>query len=183
MLLSSIVYYLASASVILFYGIGISRTVSARHDFSVAILSCIKALSIASASSAISFLCVRWILSPSHLFELYPFVATFVFLFLTILIEIFLDVGIKKSPAEFSVTLLSVILSLGESISVAHAVVIACTCVCSFYLFLLLFHAIRDRAAFYSDPTGIKVYPVLILSLAVVMLAICGVNASYFSAL
>ena len=182
MILSAIFYYIASASAVLFYGIGIARTFSVRNELSLEILSFVKALSISTSTVALSYLVSRWLLSPAWLFELFPFITTLIFLAITILIEIFLDVGIKKSPSEFSVTLLTCIISMNESLSVAHAVIIACSCMISFCLFFVLFHSIRGRASFFSDPTGIKIYPTLLLSLAILTLALCGVNATWIMA-
>ena len=183
MIAAVVLYYIASASAVLFYGIGIARTISMKEDASRTALSCVKALSCASATASVSFLVNCWLLVPVGLSELFPFVSTLVFLVFSALIEIFIGVGIGKSPAEFSVTLLSVLISLNEGLSVGHAVVIACSCVASFYLVVLIFRSIRSRVGFYTDPRGIRVYPVLFLSLAVVILAIFGWNLSWLNVL
>lgn len=180
-MLATIVYYIASSSAILFYGIGISRTITLKDDTSQLVLSCIKALSTASATTAVGYLVVNWLLVPVQLAELYPFVLVFVFLIFSLLIEIFIGVGIKKSPAEFSITLLSSILALNEGLSIGQAVVISCSCIISFYLMIVIFYSIRDRVGFYTDTIGIKIYPVLILSLSAVILAIYGWNISWFN--
>jgi len=180
-MISTIIYYILSSSAVLFYGIGISRTIALRDKASQSFLSCIKALSTASATTAVSYIVTNWLLVPVHLSEMFPFVTLLIFLIFSVLIEIFIGVGVKKSPAEFSVTLLSIILALNEGFSVAHSVVITCSCIISFYLVIIVFSSIRSRVSFYKNSTGIKIYPVLLISLAAMILAIFGCNTAWFN--
>lgn len=180
-MIATIIYYIASASAILFYGIGISRTISLRDNFSFLLLSCIKSLSTVAATIAVSYLVNYWLLVPVQLSELYPFVTMFVFLIFSVLLEIFIGIGIKKTPAEFSITVLSIILALNEGLSIGHSVIIGCSCILSFYALIVIFHSMRDRVSFYTNPAGIKIYPVLLLSLSAVILAIFGCNISWFN--
>ncbi len=180
-MIAAIIYYIASSSAILFYGIGIGRTISLRDDMSLIFLSCMKSLSTSASTVAVSYLICYWLLVKVGLAELYPFVTALVFMFFSILIEIFIGIGIRKSPAEFSITLLSSILAMNEGVSIAHSVVIVCACVVSFYLLMVVFHSIRDRVGFYTNPAGVKIYPVLLFSLAAAILAIFGWNISWFN--
>ena len=180
-MISTIIYYIAASSAILFYGIGIGRTIAMKDDMSLLFLSCLKSLSTSAAAVAVSYLVCYWLLVRVDLSELYPFLTALIFMFFSILIEIFIGIGIKKSPAEFSITLLSSILAMNEGVSIAHAVVIVCSCVVSFYLLILIFHSIRDRVGFYTNPAGVKIYPVLLFSLGASILAIFGWNVSWFN--
>ncbi|MBR4374258.1 MAG: hypothetical protein IKO57_01475 [Treponema sp.] len=182
-MIAAILYYIISSSAILFYGIGISRTINLKDDFSLLFLSCVKALFTTASTTSVSYLICYWLLVPIHISELYPFVTVILFLFFSIFIEIFIGIGIKKSPAEFSITILSSILALNEGLSIGHAVIIACSCIISFYLLICIFHSIRVRVSFYTNPAGIKIYPVLLLSLAASILAIFGWNISWFNIL
>ena len=182
-MISVVIYYIASASAVFFYGIGLGRTMSLKDDSSKMMLSFIKALSTVSSSTAVGYLVNDWLLAPIGFSEIYPFVTLLIFLVFSIIIEIFIGVGIKKSSAEFSVTILCTLLALGEGVSLGHAVVISVSCVFSFYLLIFIFYAIRNRVSFYTNPNGIKIYPVLFVSLAAVIIAICGWNISWLNVL
>jgi len=180
-MIATFVYYIVSASAVLFYGIGINKSISYKSSFSSASLACIKALLSASATTAVSYLLMSWLLVPVHLSELYPFIATLVFVLFTSLIEIFVGIGVRQSPAEFSIPLLAVFLGLNEGIGIGFAVVISCVSILSFYLMLILFYCVRERISFYTTESGIKTYCVLLLCLAIIMTAICGVNICWFN--
>lgn len=180
-MLSMIVYYLISASAVLFYGIGLNKSISHSASFSSSVLACIKALFSASATTSVTHLLMSWLLVPCNLSELFPFVATLLFILFTSLIEIFVGIGIRESPAEFSIPLLAVFLGLNEGIGIAQAVVISCMSILSFYVMVILFYCVRQRVSFYTNEVGIKTYCILLLCLALIMMAICGVNISWFN--
>ncbi|WP_294429958.1 hypothetical protein [uncultured Treponema sp.] len=176
-----IVYYLFSSSAVLFYGIGINKSISHKEIFSASSLTCFKSLFSASSTTAVSYLLMNWLLIPLQLTELAPFIATLVFILFSTLTEIFIGIGVKQSPVEFSIPLLSVILALNEGSSIGFAVVISCICIFSFYLMLIISHCVRERIYFYIGEEDLKMYCVLLVCLAVVVVAICGFNVSWFN--
>ena len=178
---SIIIYYLLSSSAVLFYGIGLNKSLSHSDSFHSALLTCIKSLFAASSTSAISYLLTSWLLIPSHLTELYPFITTLLFILFSTVIEIFIGIGVRQSPIDFSIPLLSVFLALNEGTSLASAVVIACMCIISFYIMVIVFHCVRQRVRFYTVEGGLKTYCILLICLAFIMVAICGFNVSWFN--
>ncbi len=180
-LIMTILYYILASSAVLFYGIGINRTVSLHEDFSSVFLSCMKSLSTAAATTSVGCLVANWLLVPVGLSELYPFIVIIIFLIFTLLIEIFVGVGIKNAPLEFSVPLLSTLLGINEGISVGYAVIIACSCILSFYFLIIIFHSIKERINFYSQESGLKNYCIVLVSLAFTIIAISGWNISWFN--
>ncbi|MCR4821577.1 MAG: hypothetical protein K5873_01740 [Treponema sp.] len=180
---SIIVYYIFSASAVLFYGIGINKTISHSDSFSSSVLTCVKSLFAASSTTAVSYLLCKWLLLPTQLTELYPFIATLLFILFSTLTEIFVGVGLRQSAVEFSIPLLSVFLGLNEGINLGYAVVISCLGIISFYCMVIIFHCVRDRISFYTEEGGLKTYCVLLICLAVLMTAICGINVSWLNIL
>ena len=178
---ATIIYYLLSASAVLFYGIGINKSISHDDSFSSSFLTCFKSVFAASSTTSVSYLLINWLLVPVNLTELFPFVATLIFILFSTLTEIFIGVGIRQTPIDFSIPLLSVFLALFEGISLGSAVIISATSIVSFYLMVLVFHCVRQRVSFYTVEGGLKIYCVFLLCLAVVMIAICGVNVSWFN--
>ena len=117
---------------------------------------------------------------PADLSEIFPFIATLVFILFTSIIEILMGIGIKKSPADFSIPLLSVFLGLSEGIGIGYAVLISTTSILSFYAMVIIFYTVKERIGFFSQESGLKTYCVLLICLAFMMIAICGFNVSWF---
>ena len=67
---SVIIYYFLASSAVLFYGIGINKSISHSEDFSATMLTCIKSLFAAGSATAVTFLFSRWLLIPVHLTEI-----------------------------------------------------------------------------------------------------------------
>ncbi|MBR1535983.1 MAG: hypothetical protein IJ630_03490 [Treponema sp.] len=178
---STVIYYLLSASAVLYYGIGINKTISHADSLSTSTLTCFKSLFAASSTTAVSYLLTQWLLLPVGLQEIYPFIATLIFVLFTTLTEIFVGIGVRQSPIDFSIPLLSVFLGLNEGLSIGYAVLISCVSILSFYSMVILFHCVKERIGFYSKEGGIKTYSILLLCLAVIMLAIGGFNVSWFN--
>ena len=178
---SAVIYYLLSASAVLFYGIGINKSISHVDSFSSSLLTCIKSLFSAGSTAAVSYLLVNWLLVPIQLAELFPFVATLLFIFFSTLVEIFVGIGVRQSPIDFSIPLLSVFLGLNEGIGIASAVIVSCVSIISFYSVVIIFQCVRERISFFTVEKGLKSYCVLLLCLAVVITALCGFNVSWFN--
>lgn len=181
MILNLILYYIASSSAVLFYGIGINRTVSIEGNFSDNFVLCFKSLASGASATALTYLVSMWLLIPVHLAELYPLVAVVFFLIFTTLSEIFIGIGLNNTPTELTIPLLSVLLGINEGTSLGLAVIITCSCIISFYLLVIIFHAVKERIYFYTTDGGLKTYAVLLLCLAAIAIAIFGCNSSWFS--
>ncbi len=177
--LNIVIYYILSASAILFYGIGINRVISISDNFSSLVLSCIKCLCTASATTSITYFINYFLLLPHELEELYPFIAVVIFVLISILLEIFVTIGIGKSVTEFAIPMLSVILGINEGLSLSRAIVITCSCILSFYLIIGFIYPFRIRIRTYKFDTGLKTYSLLLVFLAVIMFAISGWNSSW----
>lgn len=180
-MLSAAVYYLLTASSVLFYGIGLSKTVSHSDSLSQSMLTCFKSLFSAGSATAVSYLLINWLLVPVQLVEIFPFLAALIFILTSTLTEIFIGVGSGQSPVDFSIPLLSVFLGLNEGLSLGLAVTIACMSIISFYCVLIVFHCVRKRVGFHASGGGLGVCAVLLLSLALVMMAIYGLNVSWLN--
>ena len=180
-MLSIVIYYLLSASAVLFYGIGLNKTLSHSNSFSTSFLTCVKSLFSACSSTAVAYLLMNWLLVPVGLTEIYPFFATLIFILFSTFTEIFIGIGVRQSPVDFSIPLLSVFLALNEGYSIGSAVLIASMCIISFYTMVLMFHSVKQRISFYTVEGGLKTYCVLLLCLAFIMIAICGFNITWFN--
>lgn len=180
-MISIVIYYLLLASAVLFYGIGVHKSISHSDSLASSVLTCFKSLFSASSTTAVSYILINWLLVPVQLTEIFPFIATMVFILFTTLTEIFIGIGVRKSPVDFSIPLLAVFLGLNEGASIGYAVAISCLCIISFYSMLIVFLCVRQRVSFYTAEGGLSSYCVLLICLAVIMIAIYGVNVSWFN--
>ncbi|MBR0032651.1 MAG: hypothetical protein IJP61_10255 [Treponema sp.] len=176
-----IFYYIASASAILFYGIGINRTVSLHEDYSSLRISFFKGLMTAASTTAVSYIVNSWLFSPTGLEEVFPVIVILIYIIFLLFVEIFVGIGIRPAGTEFAIPLLSVILGINEGITIGHAVVITCCCLCSFYIMLAIFHSVVERVKFYRNEQSMYIFCMLLLSLAAIILALCGWNASWIN--
>lgn len=179
--LSALSYYFLSASAVLFYGIGTNKSISYGDSFSSSVLTCVKSIISASSTTAVSYLLNAWLLIPANLAEIYPFVATLIFILFSTFVEIFIGIGIRQSSVDFSIPVLSVFLALNEGISIGHSVLIACIGILSFYSVVIVFYCVRSRVSFYREEGTLETYCVLLLCLALVMTAIYGFNISWLN--
>ena len=178
---SIVIYYLLSSSAVLFYGIGLNKTLSHSDTLPMTVLTCVKSLFSACSTTAVTYLLINWLLVPVELTEIYPFFATLVFILFSTFTEIFIGIGVRQSPVDFYIPLLSVFLALNEGVSIGSAVVIACMCIVSFYSMVMMFHCVKQRVSFYTVEGGLKTYCVLLICLAFIMIAICGFNITWFN--
>lgn len=178
-MISTFLYYTIIASAVLFYGIGIDRTVSLQKKQNGTFLTFIKAIFTSAATSAVGFVVSKYILIPIQLEELYPFVTLLIFLLFSSLIEIFVDVGLREAPVEFAIPLLSSYLAINEGMNVAYAVLISFASIISFYMLIGIFHSVQERISFYTTRKGLHTYCVLLLCLAFLIIAIAGFNGTW----
>lgn len=183
MILPTICQYLMYSSVFLLYGLGLNRLVSLRERFPSLLLACVKTLIAAVSTAALSYLVVQRLLVPLRLGELYPFVIVLVYACISIVTEVFISVGMSDSVTELTVPLLSLVLALSEGTGMVQTVVIVCVCVTGFYLLAAVVCALRMRFDSFAPENGSAIYVLLLVSLAVITVALCSWNVSWLSLL
>lgn len=180
-MISNFFYYVLYASAVLVYGIGINRTVIRSNSSKKIIRDCVKMLVSVVASASLTYVITVHLLVEVNATELYPFVAVIVFSVISIFIEAVIRITAKKSAAEYSVSILSVLIGVNESLSLFECVINTSFCVLSFFLVLPIFYSIRCRIDV-SNPNGkLRKVSLLIVSIAAVMIALFVFNASWLN--
>ncbi|MCF0241887.1 MAG: hypothetical protein HUK25_04570, partial [Treponema sp.] len=128
-------YYSFLCSAVLFFGIGLNRSIqvttgSLRVNFKVFFKSLISIL----GTSIFTFLITQYVLLPLKLEEMFPVIALFIFLCLNSFIEALVRITAKTSTSEFSISFLMVLLTIYESSSLLESLVIAFSCMISFLI-------------------------------------------------
>ena len=180
MILTTVVYYVLSSSVFLLYGIGLNNLISSNSSYGSLMLTGVKSLMSATATAAVSYLIVNALLAPAQLSELFPLVAVFVFVTFSAVIEVFIGIGLQNSITEFGVPLLCVLLALNEASSIGYAIIIVTACICAFYVLYGIVFSLRNRFDMFASAQGLRIYCMLLVSLAVILIALSAFNVSWF---
>ena len=141
----SILYYVFFSSAVLFYGIGLNRSAVVCMDLKGQTEKAVKSVLTVTSSAVLSFLLCKTLLVPFGLSELCPFVCALIFISISVFCESIVRITSRKSTAEFSISLLSILLSVNEGSTLPRVTVISLCCVLSFYLFVPILHAIYRR--------------------------------------
>jgi Na+-translocating ferredoxin:NAD+ oxidoreductase RnfA subunit len=178
---SSLQYYLFYCSIVLLYGIGLNHATAAAKKPSLWLLHFTKAIITVPVTTVLSWLFIKVILTPCRLSELYPLVCILIFIAVSVFSEIFIRITTGKSTAEFTVSFLSVLLSINEGSSLFFAFIISLFCVLSFYLLLPFIYALNKRIEVTGAISDFKKNILILLSLAAVMIILDGWNVSWLS--
>ena len=179
-MLSSVVYYVLSASVFLLYGVGLCNLISSQEHYGSLMLTCVKSLITSTATVSVSYLIVNSLLAPAQLSELYPLVTVTVFVIFSAVIEVFIGIGLQNSITEFGVPLLCVLLALNEATSIGYAIIISMACIMAFYVLFGIQLAMRNRFAMFAPSLGLRVYSLILISFAIILIALSAFNVSWF---
>ncbi|MBQ6779652.1 MAG: hypothetical protein IJP62_00280 [Treponema sp.] len=181
MIFNALVYYVFSASVFLMYGISLNNLVSSNSNYGSLMLTGVKSLITSTMTIALSYVIANLLLAPAHLAELFPFVTVFVFIMFSAIIEVFIGIGLQNSITEFGMPLLCVLIAINESSSIGYAIVIAIACITAFYVLFGIVYALRNRFDMFSPAMGLRVYCLLFVSLAIILIALRAFNVSWFT--
>lgn len=182
-MLAAVIYYVLSASAFLLYGIGLHNLLAANSSYGSLVLTGTKSLITVTMTVSVSYVIVGTVLAPAQLSELFPLVAVLVFVLFSAVIEVFVGIGLQTSMTEFGVPLLCVLLALNEASSIGAAVIVAISCVAAFYLLCGIMFALRSRFSLFAPAPGLRVYCLLLVSLAVILIALSAFNVSWLTQL
>ncbi len=180
-MLNTILFYLFSSSALLFYGIGANRTLMDSDSFSNRLVSFFKSCVVAAGTVSLSFIINKVLLIPLGLIEMYPFISIVLFIIISLFVEIFSSIGVRSTVTEFSVPFLSVLIALNEGITYAESMVISLTGVIVFYFMNIILWCLRGRIEVHYPDAGLKTISILLLSFAVIVIAVYGYNVSWFN--
>lgn len=176
--LSTTLYYILFASVILIYGIGTNNVIELNTDKAKNLTFCSKVFISILLSSMLSWLVTKGILIPLKLSELFPLVSFLIFICINAFLEALVRLTSNKSATEFVFSYLVIILSVSESTSFLNTMIISLSCMLSVVL-LLPFIAAFKRSNYKS---GNETYFCrLFLYIAIIILIISVFDVLWFN--
>lgn len=181
MILNSFLFYFIFASAVLIYGIGINSNAEVTYSRKNLLPVIIKSYVCVISTVVFSFLINKFLLLPVGLIELYPMFALLVFMALSVFIEILIQVTAKKSASEFAIAFLCVVLALNEGITLVDAIIIAFSCLTSFYLLIPFLYAILRRIDSVKNLDAYSQKCSMFFIMVVFILALYSLNISWFN--
>ena len=127
------------------YGIGMNRAIVLSQNMKGIFLGYFKSLLTTTSSVALSYLLIQGIIVPIGMQELYPIICILVFIFSASFFEVIIRLTTKIDVAELSVSFMSVVLAINESINLAESVLFVICCITSFYLLVPVLYGMRKR--------------------------------------
>lgn len=176
-MISTFLYYVFYASIILWYGVGIfDEILFSKKQFTKILISFVSVFS----SIALSYVIGISVLLPSHLLFFAPLVAFIVFIFVASLLKLLIDGAIQFSRFEFSVSFLVVLLAIFEGAHLLTALLIAFSSLVSIFILLPILHAFTKRIEIANAKNDNSLSPLLLLLLSIIALAFVSWNVSPF---
>lgn len=151
--LSTFLYYIFFASVVLNYCIGTTQVNEYLLFKKVTFLYSFKIILNIVITSLVSWVIVSKILVPLKLVELYPLVALFVYLSIAILMESIIRLTTNSSTSEFIFSYLVVLLAISESVSSINTLIIALSCFIGLLVLYPFIYAFKLRILTTEDQT------------------------------
>lgn len=167
--LSTFLYYVCFASVILVYGIGINKAFDINYEKLSNTIYCAKLVVSIFISAIASWFVTKGILVPLKLTEIFPLVSFLIYICINAFLEALIRLTTGKSATEFVFSYLVIIISVAESTSFGNTMIICASCICSFALVIPLILAFQTRN---RSTTTEKYFCRLFVYVAIIILVI-----------
>ena len=178
--ISTFLYYICFASIVLIYGIGLNKTSEIEDFLNKRILYVIKIIVSIFISSVLSWIVTSTILEPLHLSEIYPIICFLIFICINIFMESLIRLTSKSSTTEFIFSYLTVVLSVSESSSILFTLVICASCILSFALLMPFIIFYKKKISRFNLTYDVY-YCRLLLFLAVLIFIISAWDVSWLN--
>lgn len=173
-MLSMVFYYVFSASVIFYYGVGLNRILTLKKTPRTFALSFCKAAAVTLCITSIGFLLENAVFIPLGIIDAAPFIVAASFS-----VHAFVRTGPFDLVEDYVVPFMIVLVSMTEGGTYIAALAIDLCSVVSFYLLLLIVFSLRRRFRLYQADEGFRPVLVIIMSLCAAFIAFYGANASW----
>ncbi|MDE7292449.1 MAG: hypothetical protein K2N58_10450 [Treponemataceae bacterium] len=155
-IIDTFLFYILFASAVLVYGggmISVAEKSLSKENFAISIM---ESLSCVSATVALTFLIIRFLLSPLGIMDLYPLVALLIFVAMGVFFEMIVQVTASKSGADFAFPYLVIILSLGEGRDIVGCLMTSVAALASYYALVPILRALNGRNAMIKNNDAFK---------------------------
>ena len=179
--LDSFLYYAFFASAVLFYGIGINRVGEYGIVGFPKFLFIFKTLGSIFASLSLCWVITYKILVPLNIQEILPLMVYLILIVFSSFFECLVRLTTNKISTEFIISYLVILLSIMESVSYLHALVICSGIICSIGIICPFIITLRHRLCNNGLSINEKFYSITFVMLGVILLILSVFDISWLN--
>lgn len=182
-MIHTVLYYFLYTSAVWIYGIGLNRSNVYSENPKNVLFYAIKIFSTVLITAVLTWLVNAKILVPVRLAEVYPFVAVLIFIVVSVTGEsVVRFLGLSKhNSSEFAVSILIVILSVNESVTLLNCIIVALCCILSFFCIVPILYSIRRRIYISHPGDEFKNSSLLLISVSILIIMLLVWNVSWLN--
>lgn len=154
--ISTFLYYVLFASAISIYGIGLNKTAQVNFWEDKNVFYFIKIIVTIFLSSILSWIVSDKLLVPLKIAQLFPIFCFIIYVCISLVVEFLFTAAFNKSPTEFIVSYLTILLAVSESTSLLNTVIICFSIILSMLLYIPFIYSFRKKN--YEETKNPEVY-------------------------
>ena len=181
-IIEAFAFYSLFCSAVFVYGVGTLQAAELSLARKKIALSAIKSLCSVITAISLTYSFSQFLLIPLKIAELYPLAALLLFMAASVFFEIIFQLSSKKSSAEFSVSFLTVLLSVNEGESLLSAVAIATCCLASYYILIPFLFTFTNKLSSTKNTDTFRQKTSVFLCMVILMMALFALNLSWINA-
>lgn len=180
-IIDTFLFYFLFASAILVYGGGMISVAEKSLSKENLAINIIESFSCVSATVALAFLIIRFLLLPLGIMDLYPLVALLIFVTLGVFFDMIVQVTARKSGADFAFPYLVIILSLSEGGDIVGCLMTSVAALASYYVLIAVLRALNGRNAMIKNNDAFKQWLRAFACMVVLIFALYSLDISWLN--
>ncbi len=179
MFLRTLLNYTLFSSILLFYGIGLNKTIEIGITKSSSLIFYIKSVITIFSTSSITWLLTHYILIPINLVELFPLICILLFICINIFVDSLIRLTSGFTAPEYVVSLLIILISIFESTSFLNTLTICLSSLLAISIMLPLSITFKKRICNNGRKLDEKYYSLFFFFLAIIIIVISVFDSSW----
>ncbi len=179
MFLKTLLNYTLFSSILLFYGIGLNKTVEIGITKFSSIIFYIKSIITIFSTSSLTWLLTYYILMPINLVELFPLICILLFICINIFVDSLIRLTSGITAPEYIVSLLIILISIFESTSFLNTIAICLSGLLAILTMVPLAITFKKRICNNGRKLDERYYSLFFFFLAVIIIAISVFDSSW----
>lgn len=181
MFFETLLYYVFFSSSLFLYGVGINRMADIGFIKRIDITFYVKLIFSISITAVLGWLVTNYILLPLEIIELFPITTFLIYICITTFLEALIRITTNKSCSEFVLSFSIVLLSILESTSLLHTLLICGCCLCSILISVPFILAFKNRVFPNKSLINEKYFALFFILLAVLIVCFSVVDVTWLN--
>ncbi|MCR5188620.1 MAG: hypothetical protein K6C97_06755 [Treponema sp.] len=169
---NTLLNYTLFSSILLFYGIGLNKTVEIGITKVSSLIFYVKSLITIFSTASITWLLTNYILTPINLIELFPLLCILLFICINIFVDSLIRLTSGITAPEYVVSLLIILISIFESTSFLNTTIICLSGLIAIIIMLPLGITFKKRICNNGRKLDERYYSLFFFFLAIIIIVI-----------